>query len=245
MADIGFPPDLVRSDLTAVRAPRTWRDLARVRAPDTHKRAAGVVLVLAGSPDDVRGGHPVPTAAYRAGAGLVTLAVPQSVLPVVESAITEATFLPLPESREGSVSADAWPLLAERLDAVDALAIGPGLSTDPSTVALVRRVVAHSPVPFVLDADGLNAFRRRSPGARGPPIGGRPHAARRRVRPADRPVRRGGHARQGRARPPGGRRSPLHGAAEGQPNVVAEPGGRATVNPTGTAALATGGPATC
>ena len=48
--------------------------------------------------------------------------------------------------------------MLERLRLADALAIGPGLTTDEQTVAFVREMVRRSPVPLVLDADGLNAF---------------------------------------------------------------------------------------
>jgi ADP-dependent NAD(P)H-hydrate dehydratase / NAD(P)H-hydrate epimerase len=161
VADIGFPPDLVRSDLWLVERDDAAA-LLPARAPESHKRASGVVLVLAGSRTMTGAAVLTASSAYRAGAGLVILAVPEGILPVVESAITETTFLPLPETDRGSVSAGAWSVILERLEGIDAVAVGPGLSTDPSTVELVRRLVADSPVPLVLDADGLTAFAGRA-----------------------------------------------------------------------------------
>jgi NAD(P)H-hydrate epimerase len=181
------------------------------------------------------------SSAYRAGAGLVTLAVPHGILPVVEAAITETTFLPLPETDGGSVSAEAWPVLQERLENVDAVAVGPGLSTDPSTVELVRRLVAESPVPIVLDADGLSAFA-----GRGPELAERRSEAVLTPHPGEFGRLTGlsstevledrvGHARKAAAE----FRCPV--LLKGSRTVVARPDGIAYVNPTGGPYLATGG----
>jgi hydroxyethylthiazole kinase-like uncharacterized protein yjeF len=240
VADIGVPPDLVGSDLFLFER-EDAATLIPARPDETHKRAAGVVLVLAGSRTMTGAAVLAATAAYRTGAGLVTLAVPESVLPAVEGAVAETTFLPLPETERGSASADAWPLLSERLESVDAVAAGPGLTTDPSTVQLVRRLVADSPVPFVLDADGLNAFQgnpqlladRRSEVVLTPHAGefGRLRGLSSQEVLEDRV----GHARKAAAE---FRATML---LKGSRTIVAEPNGRATVNPTGTPALATGG----
>jgi NAD(P)H-hydrate epimerase len=157
VVDIGFPPDLVRSDLHLVEAADVAAVLPR-RDPDSHKRSTGVVLVVAGSRAMTGAAVLVARAATRAGAGLVTLAVPQSILPVVEAGVIEATYLALPETEAGSVALGAFAAVMERLDGANALAIGPGMTTEPETSELIRRVVASSPVPLVLDADGLNAF---------------------------------------------------------------------------------------
>jgi NAD(P)H-hydrate epimerase len=181
------------------------------------------------------------SAAYGAGAGLVMLAVPEGILPVVETAVTEATFLPLPETPEGTIAEEAWSTLEERLGSVDAVAIGPGLTINPQTAALVRRLVASSPVPLVLDADGLGAFS-----GRGGELADRvsemvvtPHAGEfgRLVglSPAEVLEDRVGHARKAAAE---FRCAVL---LKGSRTVVAEPDGRVRVNPTGGPYLATAG----
>jgi len=240
VADIGFPPDLVRSDLCLVEA----EDVARLvpsRAPESNKRASGVVLVVAGSRSMTGAAALTAGAAYRAGAGLVTLAVPEGILPVVEAAVAEATFLPLPESTEGTADERAASIVLERSNEVQALAIGPGLTTNPATVELVRRLVAETPVPFVLDADGLNAFAgrgslladRRSEAVLTPHAGefGRLTGLSSNEVLEDRV----GHARKAAAE----FRCPV--LLKGSRTVVAEPGGRVRVNPTGGPFLATGG----
>src|SRR5439155_12632880 len=81
VADIGFLPDLVTSDLSLVEGSDVARWL-RPRSAESHKREAGYVLVLAGSRAMTGAAILAASSAYRAGAGLVTLAVPQSILPI-------------------------------------------------------------------------------------------------------------------------------------------------------------------
>jgi ADP-dependent NAD(P)H-hydrate dehydratase / NAD(P)H-hydrate epimerase len=240
VADIGFPHDLLQSDLSLVERADVWQLIPR-REAEGHKRSSGAVLVLAGSGAMTGAAILATTAAYRAGAGLVTLAVPQRILPVVEGAITEATFLPLPETDDGTVSERAWDDLLDRLHRVDAAAVGPGLSTNPSTAKLIRKLVAECPVPFVLDADGLNAFR-----GRGAELAARVSEAVITPHPGEFGRLTGmssnevvedrvGHARKAAAE---FRCTVL---LKGSRTVVAEPDGRAFVNPTGGTYLATGG----
>jgi len=105
----------------------------------------------------------VGTAALRMGAGLVTVAVPGSVLPLVAAAQPELMTEPLPETPAGTLSgADATPALLEALlRPATVLAVGPGLTSVPEAAAFVRQLVAAVRVPCVLDADGLNAFVHR------------------------------------------------------------------------------------
>jgi ADP-dependent NAD(P)H-hydrate dehydratase / NAD(P)H-hydrate epimerase len=161
VADIGFPQDLMRPDAFLVEP----SDVAAVlpeRSIDTHKRATGVLLVVAGSRGMTGAVRLIAEAAGRIGAGLIQVAVPRSILSVVQTELVETTFLPLDETSAGTIGAASLDIVLERLDGVDALAIGPGLSTDEETAGFVRELVRASPVPFVLDADGLNAFAGRA-----------------------------------------------------------------------------------
>ena len=240
VADIGTPSDLIRSDLWMIERDDV-AGLLRPRAPESHKRESGVVLVVAGSKAMTGAAVLCTSAAYRAGAGLVMLAVPEGILPVVEAAVTEATFLPLPETPEGTLAEEAWPALEERLGKVDAAALGPGLTTNAQTASLVRRFVTSSRVPLVLDADGLGAFA-----GRGGELADRvsemvvtPHAGefgRLVGLPAAEVLEdRVGHARKAAAE---FRCAVL---LKGSRTVVAEPDGKVRVNPTGGPYLATGG----
>ncbi|HEX2032070.1 MAG TPA: NAD(P)H-hydrate dehydratase [Actinomycetota bacterium] len=240
VVDIGFPPDLVGSDLLLVEREDAGELLPR-RAPDTHKRRSGVVLVVAGSRRMTGAVRLVTQGAYRAGAGLVRVAVPEGILAIVQAGLAEATFVPLPEGPAGSVSERAWDRVAADLDDVDAVAIGPGLSTDDETPAFVRRLVREAPVPVIVDADAINAFAGQAAA-----IGD--HAAERVLTPhtgefarlfgmpaRDVPDDRIGAVRKSAAET---------GAVvllKGNPTIVARPDGEARLTPTGTPALATGG----
>jgi NAD(P)H-hydrate epimerase len=96
-------------------------------------------------------------AALRSGVGLVTVATPRSIQPIVAAAQPEIMTEPLAESRTGAVSRvaalSAIKLLARR----NALALGPGLGTESGTRAAVLALLAKRGTPAVLDADGLNA----------------------------------------------------------------------------------------
>jgi NAD(P)H-hydrate epimerase len=240
VADIGFPPNLVRSDVLLVESAdvRAWLP---PRPPDAHKRSTGVVVVLAGSRDMSGAAGLASAAAYRAGAGLVTVASTPSVLDVVRQRVPEATFLRLPETDDGAVDAGGWDALRERLDGADALAVGPGLGRHASTGDLVRRAVRESLVPVVLDADGLYAFRGDASaiGDRASDAVLTPHAgefARLMSVSAD-DIRddRVGLARKAAKET----RAVL--LLKGPRTLVAAPEGRVYVNPTGGPALATGG----
>ncbi|MGH2710414.1 MAG: NAD(P)H-hydrate dehydratase [Actinomycetota bacterium] len=164
VADIGYPRELVTrvEPYLPYQWPITLLEIGDVttpspKPPNAHKRDA-VVLVVAGSRRMTGAPALVASGAYRAGAGLVILAVPGSILPVVQSAVREATFLPLPEDSSGVVSERAWDVLSEILSTVHAVAVGPGLSREGGAPAFVRRLVRESPVPLVIDADAINAF---------------------------------------------------------------------------------------
>jgi hydroxyethylthiazole kinase-like uncharacterized protein yjeF len=164
VADIGYPAELVQTfgptDWPITLLERGDVALPPPRRPDAHKRDA-VVLVIGGSRRMAGAPSLVARGAYRAGAGLVILAVPESILPVVQSAVREATFLPLPDDGAGIVAEAAWDSLQEVLPDVHAVAVGPGLSTGGEAPTLVRRLVRESPVPLVIDADAINAFEGR------------------------------------------------------------------------------------
>ncbi len=116
------------------------------------------MLVLAGSPIYSGAACLSSWAALRSGAGLVTLGVPQSLYPVAAAKIPEVMVAPLPETGGRALSARAFFQIDRLCRKADSLLIGPGLSLDPSTQLLVRRVLRAARVPAVIDADGLAAL---------------------------------------------------------------------------------------
>lgn len=117
---------------------------------DTHKGTYGHLLVVAGSEGKVGAARLCVDAALRAGAGLVTLAVPEGL--DVSGLVAEAMVERIPK--------ESWKAstLLELLESRDALAIGPGLGLSPETVFLCRQLFAEAPVPAVFDADALGAL---------------------------------------------------------------------------------------
>ena len=157
VVDIGFDQDAMAAtawltepdDVAAVLPPRPL---------DGHKKKSGTLVVVAGSRAMTGAARLVARAAMRAGAGYVVVALPASILPVVQASLTEAVFLPLPETDAGSIAPEAVDAVVSAAGEAHAVAIGPGLTRHPATASFVREVVRISPVPLVVDADALNAF---------------------------------------------------------------------------------------
>ncbi len=121
------------------------------RRPDTHKGDYGRVLVVAGSPGMCGAAAFAARAAHRAGAGLVYVACPESVADILSIKLDGAIIRPFP-------TAKAVDRLLEHSADCDVAVIGPGLSREPGVVDALRELVPALQIPFVLDADGLNAF---------------------------------------------------------------------------------------
>jgi len=128
------------------------------RAAQSNKGDFGRVLVIAGSRGMAGAACLAARAAYRGGAGLVRLAVPESIWDIVAIKTDECLTLGLPETKRGSISYKAWKDLAESLEWADVIVAGPGLTQDESTVELILRLVEQTPKALVLDADALNAI---------------------------------------------------------------------------------------
>ena len=157
VVDIGFPDELIPTT-TGLTEPADVASVLPGRATDAHKRASGTLVVVAGSRRMTGAVKLVARAASRVGAGYVIVAVPRSILATVQTELTETVFVPLEETDEGTVAPAALEAVHAAVRDADALALGPGLTTDPETRTFIRSLVRECAVPFVLDADGLNAF---------------------------------------------------------------------------------------
>lgn len=128
------------------------------RMRDSHKGTYGHVHIVAGSRGKSGAALMTGLAALRSGAGLATLWVPENLQRDIVGRYPELMSEPLLETDEGTPDcADAGKVLAGGGKA-DSLVVGPGLTTHPSTRRLVWELVRKSPVPVILDADGINAF---------------------------------------------------------------------------------------
>lgn len=131
------------------------------RMRDANKGQFGHVLVIAGSRGKAGAAGLAGIAALRTGAGLVTVACPQSIQPTVAGFAAEMMTEGLPETEDGAISDAAYDRVETMLAGKDVVVLGPGLSRNHETAVFVRRLVARCPLPLVLDADGLNAFEGR------------------------------------------------------------------------------------
>lgn len=131
------------------------------RKAQTHKGDYGHLFILAGSARFSGAGLLCAEAALRSGAGLVTLGLPKSInLAVIKIKPREVMTLPLAETKEGTLSLNAFTRIFQILRQADVLVIGPGLGNNESTYRLIRRVISKCAIPAVIDADGLNAFSK-------------------------------------------------------------------------------------
>jgi len=154
---IGIPKSLeskIRRRLY-LNSPEDFARFLRPREKDTHKYKHGHVLSVAGSRKKIGAALLCARAALRAGAGLSTLALPESAYRKIQAKYAEIMFEPLPSEGDG-FSIKAWVPLVELSKRKKVLACGPGMGTSAALEALVRRLVTEIPLPLVLDADGLN-----------------------------------------------------------------------------------------
>lgn len=126
--------------------------------PDVHKNMCGRVLIVAGS-----GAYPGAAAlavmgAQRMGAGYVTVAVPESVQPILQSKLTSAVVMGLPENPSHTFASKVTEEVLDVAREFDAVVLGPGLTVSRGAVLVVRNLVSALSTPIVLDADGLNAM---------------------------------------------------------------------------------------
>ncbi|MDD5045419.1 MAG: NAD(P)H-hydrate dehydratase [Candidatus Omnitrophica bacterium] len=129
------------------------------RKADSHKGDFGHILILAGSAKFSGAAVLSAEAAMCTGAGLVTLGIPASLnTAIIRIKPKEVMTLPLPETREGTLSALAYARIKEFTGHTDIVLIGPGLSQHRSTQGLARKVIKSIDLPMIIDADGLNAL---------------------------------------------------------------------------------------
>jgi ADP-dependent NAD(P)H-hydrate dehydratase / NAD(P)H-hydrate epimerase len=160
VAGIGSPTEAVVSS-TGLTWTGASKELAeKARDVNSNKGRFGHVLVVGGSYGKAGAPAMASLACLRTGAGLVTAAVPSSIVGMVAEIAPELMMAPLAEGSKGEVSFKN--LDGAKLDMlvkqITVVAVGPGLSTEGDAPAFARQVVAKTTVPVVIDADALNAF---------------------------------------------------------------------------------------
>ena len=160
-ADIGVPKGLDGDVRLELITPELVGALLPDRPKDGHKGTFGRTLVIGGSSSYVGATVLACSGAYRAGAGLVTLATGNSVYSIAATRLTEATFLPLTETANGGISREALGKVRAALPGYTSLVVGCGLGQSQSTLAFLNELLLDddaSSTPAVIDADALNGL---------------------------------------------------------------------------------------
>ena len=159
IADIGIPHDVLdglEGPHIELLTPEQVREAVEPRTPDSHKGDFGRVTIVAGSRGKTGAAHLAAMGCLKSGAGLVTVATPASCLPIIASMAPEFMTEPLPEAKDGSVTANAVERVLELRH--DVIACGPGLGRGPGVADFVRALVERADIPLVLDADAITVF---------------------------------------------------------------------------------------
>ena len=160
VADISIPHDLLESEdcqINLIDAAMV-KKLLEPRRAESHKGTYGHVLVAGGSAGMTGAVIMTSCAALRSGAGLVTAALPESLLPILGASLMEVMGQALAETGEAFISLEALPALENLMGIVSVIAIGPGMSRYREANAILHFILEKSGIPILIDADGLNAL---------------------------------------------------------------------------------------
>jgi hydroxyethylthiazole kinase-like uncharacterized protein yjeF len=244
VVDIGLPRRLledekIQTHLLEGKEVSGW--LSRSRRPDSHKGDYGHLLVIAGSVGKTGAAAMACEAALRIGAGLVTLAIPKSLNPIMEIKLTEVMTEPLPETPKQTLSLRAFNSIVRLSRNKQAVIIGPGVGTFKETQSLLLKLIKTLDLPIILDADGLTALAAQ---AKTLPIPNRsliltPHPGEmaRLIRSTPKEVQEN---RIGISRS-FAQTNHLHLVLKGYRTLIATPKGEIFINPTGNPGMASGG----
>lgn len=158
VGDIGMPGFLFEDEelkLELIERQQIQEHFA-ARKRDSHKGTFGHLFILSGSIGKTGAVSMAAKAALKMGAGLVTVGTPESCLPMIARSMVELMTEPLPETDKGTLSVDALERILALIEGKDALMLGPGISTHPSTAELVLSLLPQVEVPVMIDADALN-----------------------------------------------------------------------------------------
>jgi ADP-dependent NAD(P)H-hydrate dehydratase / NAD(P)H-hydrate epimerase len=156
IVDIGLPDDLATfHDLkTEVADYGLVAGLLPERGLDSHKGTFGTALIAAGSLNYTGAALLTAEAAYRVGAGLVTLAVPEPLHAPLAGQLPEATWVLLPHEA-GFTSEQASEIFLNNIQRATAFLLGPGIGSHTTTRKFIEAIIPAVKLPTVVDADGL------------------------------------------------------------------------------------------
>lgn len=136
------------------------------RNPDGHKGTFGRILLICGSRGYTGAAALAAMGALRAGAGLVYLAVPESIYAIEAVKLTEPVILPMADF-DGKLSVEALKDITALIPKMDAVLIGPGIGVGEGTLCVLDAVLREAKCPVVVDADGITLLSKHKDILRG------------------------------------------------------------------------------
>ena len=160
--DIGIPRQYVQELDTScfLLTPAAISPWLPIREKDSHKGTFGHAGMIAGSPGKTGSVVLVARAALRVGAGLVTVATPQSAQPGLDAKLFEPMTQAMPETSTHTLGLNALLPLLDFSKNLTAMAVGPGIGTDVETGEMIRTLLPQLSQPCVVDADALNILAK-------------------------------------------------------------------------------------
>jgi len=152
---ISIPDELSEGIKTSLLTGVRMADLLPKRPISSHKGDFGKILIIAGSPGMTGAAFLCCQGAMAIGAGLVYLAIPESLNNIVSTKLTEVIIKPLPETKKGTLSPSAYNGIIELAKRCNVCIIGPGISRHIETKKLIKTLVSRLSLPIILDADGI------------------------------------------------------------------------------------------
>lgn len=162
VADISIPNSIIEAQNININIieKEYVKDVIPMRKNDSNKGDYGKVFVIAGSTGMSGAAVLASLGALRSGAGLVTAGVPESLNDVMEIKLTEVMSFPLEDEGRGILAHSCIMQIFEKMDKMDVLVYGPGLSTDKNVEEILLDILKKSEIPIIIDADGINVLAK-------------------------------------------------------------------------------------
>ncbi len=161
VASIGIPEHVIQEQEHHIST-IDYEDVRRCfprRSNNTHKGTFGKLLCICGSMGMAGSATFAGKAAVLSGVGMVEMAVPAEIYPIVAANLVDPVYHLLKSNEQGTVSADCIPLILEKLKSASAVMIGCGMGKGKDVTEVVEAVIRNSDAPIIIDADGLNAIK--------------------------------------------------------------------------------------
>lgn len=155
IADISTPPQLEEDIPYELITPGKCRDILKPRKGNSHKGTYGHLLVLAGSTGKSGAAYLTSLGAARAGTGLVTIGIPGAISDSMEQKTTEVMTYPVDDYGKGIFGPGSLDDIRKASEGKSVIATGPGISTSGDTAEFLYTLLGETSLPVVADADAL------------------------------------------------------------------------------------------